>query len=253
MTRSLTSERAETSPASGIPDGPSAIHDLRRVAAAATAGLVIGFVVIGWGSRLAMMLLARLNPEVTGQLSDDGFPMGRFDLGDTMGLVFFGTIVGVFGGLVFLGIRNLRFGPPWFRTTSMTVGPTVVAGSILVHSDGIDFRILEPTWLAIGLFVALPALSAYSVATLADRWLRDDLWFLTGRHWRLVAVAPALLLGPALTLVAVAVAGRIAYRRLRPVRSAARYARLAVAARLALIAVFALALVDLVDDIVQLV
>jgi hypothetical protein len=36
-------------------------RDLRRLAAAVSAGAVLGFVISGWGSRLAMMLLAKLN------------------------------------------------------------------------------------------------------------------------------------------------------------------------------------------------
>ena len=38
------------------------VRDLRQLAAVGTAGFVVGFVVNGWGGRLAMMLLARLNP-----------------------------------------------------------------------------------------------------------------------------------------------------------------------------------------------
>jgi hypothetical protein len=125
-------------------DGDSwLIRDLRKVAAAGMAGLLLGFLVGGWGSRLAMMLLARLNPTATGVVSDDGFLMGRFDLADTMNLVLFGTAVGVLGGLVFLVVRQLRFGPEWFRTASMVVGPAVVIGSMLIHTDGVDFRILS--------------------------------------------------------------------------------------------------------------
>ncbi len=139
------------------------------MAAAATAGLVCGFAVNGVGSRLAMMLLARLNPQVTGRISDDGFRMGQFTLADTAGLVFFGTAVGVLGGLLFLALRNLQFGPGWFRVASMTVGPAVVVGSLLVHDEGIDFHVLEPVWLAIALFVTLPAVFALCVSWLTDR------------------------------------------------------------------------------------
>ena len=37
------------------------------------AGALLGLLVGGVGSRLAMLLLARLNPEATGVISDDGF------------------------------------------------------------------------------------------------------------------------------------------------------------------------------------
>jgi len=34
----------------------------------------------------------------------------------------------------------------------------VVASTQVIHSDGVDFRLLDPLWLAIILFVAIPVL-----------------------------------------------------------------------------------------------
>lgn len=164
--------------------------DARVVAAAIGAGALLGFVINGWGSRLAMMLLARLNPQVTGMVSDDGFRMGQFVLADTMGLVLLGTVFGVLGGLVYLAVRPLRFGPRWFQHLALFVGPAVVAGSLLVHTEGIDFHVLDPPALAIALFVALPGAFALSAALLVERWLDDDSWF---QRARLIYVAPLLL------------------------------------------------------------
>ena len=45
----------------------------------------------------------------------------------------------------------------------------VVVGSMLIHADGVDFTVLKPTWLAVGLFIALPALSALTIAAAVDR------------------------------------------------------------------------------------
>lgn len=227
-------------------------QDLRKVAAAATAGLVCGFVVNGVGSRLAMMLLARLNPQVTGRISDDGFRMGQFTLADTAGLVLFGTAVGVLGGLVFLTLRSLRFGPGWFRTTSMTVGPAVVVGSMLIHDDGIDFRVLEPVWLAIGLFLALPAIFAASVSWLTDRWTGGGAWAMRrGRGWWF-GLSPLVVAGPAL-LVVIAAFGLRAVRQEAPaLRSATATPWFAGMARLALVVVFLAALRDLGQTILAL-
>jgi hypothetical protein len=227
-------------------------QDLRKVSAAATAGLVAGFVVNGVGSRLAMMLLARLNPQVTGRLSDDGFRMGQFTLADTAGLVFFGTAVGVLGGLLFLAVRHLRFGPAWFRTASIVVGPAVVVGSMLVHTDGIDFRVLEPTWLAIGLFVALPGLFAFVVSGLVDHWLRDDAWpQRTKRVWAAGLVA-VILLGPAMLPVAGGLLARGAHQVIPALRNVTATRVWGNAVRGALIVVFALALRSLLADVVVL-
>lgn len=224
-------------------------RDLRRVAAAATAGLVAGFVINGAGSRLAMMLLARLNPQVTGRLSDDGFRMGQFTLADTAGLVFFGTAVGVLGGLLFLAIRQLRFGSAWFRTASMVVGPAVVVGSMLVHTDGIDFRVLEPTWLAIGLFVALPGLFAYVVSRLVDRWLRDDAWPMRTRRAWVVGLTPLLLIAPAAPVIVAGFGARALHEWAPAVRAAVAKPQFAIAIRGLLVVVFVGALRDLVSKI----
>ncbi len=40
---------------------------------------------------------------------------------------------------------------------------------MLVHADGIDFRVLEPMWFAIGLFVLLPALFGAAIGAVVDR------------------------------------------------------------------------------------
>lgn len=227
-------------------------QDLRKVAAAATAGLVAGFVVNGVGSRLAMMLLARLNPQVTGRLSDDGFRMGQFTLSDTFGLVAFGTAVGVLGGLIFLAVRSLRFGPSWFRVASMTVGPAVVVGSMLVHTDGIDFRVLQPTWLAIALFVALPAVYALAVSWLTDRWTRPDGWAMrTPRAW-MAGLPPLVLIGPALGALAAGMIARSMHQTVPALRRLTALPHWALLVRAALVGVFLVALRDLVSDTVTL-
>lgn len=81
----MTDVTAPSEPAGLHPSAlPWYVADLRRLAGAATAGMVAGLVVNGIGGRLAMLLLARLNPAAAGVVSDDGFVMGHFDLGNTM-------------------------------------------------------------------------------------------------------------------------------------------------------------------------
>ena len=120
-----------------------------------------------------MYVLAQLNPEEAGVKTDDGFEMGQFTLSGTLNLLIITTVIGVIGGLVFLALRGLRFGPPWFRVLSMPVGVTIVVGSLLVHSDGVDFTLLQPWWLAVSLTLAVPFVYTLMVSALADRWLGD--------------------------------------------------------------------------------
>ena len=145
----------------------------RRLGIAVLAGAVCGFVVGGLGGRLFMFVLAQLNPDATGVKTDDGFEMGRFTMSGTLNLLAVATVLGVLGGLFFLALRGLRFGPEWFRVLSMPVGATIVVGSILVHSDGVDFTLLKPLWLAVVLTLSVPFLYTLMLAWLVDRWIGD--------------------------------------------------------------------------------
>jgi hypothetical protein len=146
---------------------------LRRLGTGVLAGAISGFVVGGIGGRLLMFVLAELNPEDSGVRTDDDVPIGQFTLDGTLNLLVITTVIGVIGGLVFLALRGLRFGPPWFRVLSMPIGATLVVGSMLVHSDGVDFTLLQPVELGVAMTLAVPFLYTLLVAALADRWLGD--------------------------------------------------------------------------------
>ena len=148
----------------------------RTVAIAVLAGAISGAVVGGLGGRLFMFVLAELNPEDSGVLTDDGVPIGQFTVGGTLNLLAVTAVIGVIGGLVFLALRGLRFGPRWFRVLSMPVGATMVIGASLVHSDGVDFTLLQPVGLGVAMTLAVPFLYTLMVAWLADRWLDREPW-----------------------------------------------------------------------------
>ena len=151
----------------------SARSAARTLGIGVVAGALSGFVVGGIGGRLFMFVLAQLNPEESGVLTDDGVPIGQFTVGGTLNLLIITTVIGVIGGLVFLALRGLRFGPQWFRVLSMPVGATMVVGSMLVHSDGVDFTLLQPIALGVAMTLAVPFLYTLMLAALADRWLGD--------------------------------------------------------------------------------
>jgi hypothetical protein len=173
------------------------VHVLRRIALAAGAGAVVGLLVGGVWGRLFMFLLAQLNPEEHGLDTDDGFAMGQFTLSGTLNLLVVTTVLGVIGGLVFLALRGLRFGPAWFRAVSLPLGGLIVVGSMLVHSDGIDFNLLEPRGLAIALTLTVPLLSTIGLVWLGDRWLGDGPTF-----WQRVPAAVPWIARAGLTLLA---------------------------------------------------
>ncbi len=153
------------------------------------AGIPIGVVVAGIGSRLAMLVLRLTSPDhVVGLTSDDGFEIGRFTLGGTYSLLLLGAAVGVIGAAAYRAVAPWLLGPVWFRRCTVAVASGVVVGSTLVHADGIDFRVLKPMWLAIALFVALPAVFGWAIAVAVDR-VADRGLPAGRRRW----VLPALL------------------------------------------------------------
>lgn len=152
------------------------ISRVRTLAKSVLAG-AIGGLVVGVVGRIVMAVLAAVNEDASGIVTDDGFPIGRFTVGGTISLVSFTVVIGAVGGLVVLALRGLRFGPAWFRVLSMPAGATVVAGSLLVH-EGTDYTVLKPTWLAVTLILLLPLLYAFVVLGLVDRWVEEgpDFW-----------------------------------------------------------------------------
>jgi hypothetical protein len=224
---------------------------LRRLSATTAAGGLLGVLVGGVGGRLAMMLLARLNPEVTGRTSDDGFVIGQLTT-ETLGLLLLTSIVGAVGGGVYFLVRGLMIGPRWFQVLSVAAGAGAVVGSLLVHPDGIDFT-LEPVWLAIALFVAIPFVYAACLTLLAERWLRPGTWFTGASIW--VAVTPLLLwlpIAPVLLLLLTALAVVEAVRRAAAGTRASGTSTWPWVARCALAGVFVVAVLDLAGDVAVL-
>jgi hypothetical protein len=170
---------------------------VRRIFLGVAAGAVTGLVVGGVWGRVFMSVLAGLNPEDHDTLTDDGFAMGQFTVGGTINLLTAAIAIGAFGGLLFLALRGLRFGPAWFRTTSIALGATIVVGSMLLHSDGVDFSRLEPIGLAVAMTLSMPLLYALGVTWLGDRWLGD-----APTVWQRMPVAAPWIARGLLTLLA---------------------------------------------------
>lgn len=95
----------------------SAESAARRLAALTAVGALLGLLVGGVGGRLAMMLLARLNPGAIGATSDDGFRIGQFTVAPTLGLLLLGTGLGVVGAGVYTVVRGLLLGRVGFGSS----------------------------------------------------------------------------------------------------------------------------------------
>jgi hypothetical protein len=163
---------------------PYAAEVVERLRVLSVAGIAVGVIVAGVGSRLAMFLLRLTSPsEVVGVTSDDGFTIGRVTLGGSYGLLALGAAVGIIGAAAYRAVAPWLIGPQWFRRFTVAAASGAVVGSMLVHADGIDFVLLKPTWFAIALFVALPALFGLAMSVVVDRVASPDSATRRGR-WR---------------------------------------------------------------------
>jgi hypothetical protein len=175
---------------------------LEKMRVLIVGGIPAGVVIVGMGSRVAMFILRITSPSsVRGVESDDGFTIGSVTLGGTYNLLHLGAVVGLIGACAYVLVAPWLIGPVWFRRFTTGVASAVVAGSMLVHADGIDFNLLKPKWLAIGLFVALPGLFGALIGASVDRVARPNSWTTRGpRRWLIPLLAVVFFPGTAFVL-----------------------------------------------------
>lgn len=143
---------------------------LVTVAVGGAVGVVAGVVWGGIGGRLAMRIVMLTSSDaVRGVTSDDGFEIGTVS-GATVFLFIFSGVLGGLAGLCVGLVRTLLGGRTSLVASGVGVAVALGAGASIVHTDGVDFRFLEPLWLTIGLFVFLPGAWAISVVVITD-WL----------------------------------------------------------------------------------
>lgn len=222
----------------------AALPAARTLAVVTLVGIGCGILTVGLLSRLAMLLLARLNPAATGVTSDDGFVMGQFTLSGSLNLLLVaGPFFGVLGAGFYVALRGLRIGPGWFQLLSISLGPAIVVGAVIVHTTGVDFVLLEPLWLTVALFVLLPAVYVVMLSVIAERLL--ERW---PEPRRPIVAVGLLAWVPLLPVLALLIAGWALLRT----SVGATLAAQPVAAWLArglLSLVFVVAVLDLVGDV----
>jgi hypothetical protein len=141
------------------------------------AGTFAGLLWGGVGGRLAMRLLFLTSDEhVRGIVSDSGFEIGTVSFG-TVFLLAFSAVAGAFLGTIGGPLRVVTAGPTWLVAVGAGVANAAFFGALLVAPDGVDFRVLDPLWLAVALFVLLPGAWAATVVLLADRIARPGFVF----------------------------------------------------------------------------
>jgi hypothetical protein len=153
------------------------------------SGPLCGGLIGGVGGRLAMFILRVTSDDsLQGMKTDGDFTIGSFT-GETVFLVLLTTFLGAVGGLVYVGVREWlpdRWRPILFGLLGATVG-----GSLVIRPDGIDFTLLEPLWLAVAMFVAIPAAYGVALSVLTERLVRSPDF--RRSRWRWAAALVVLL------------------------------------------------------------
>lgn len=198
-----------------VPSYGEELLELLRIAT--VAGVSVGILVIGLGSRLAMLVLRITSPHyVVGMESDDGFEIGRLTLSGSYQLLALGAVVGVIGALGYVAVAPWLIGPGWFRRLTVGLTAGALVGSLVIVPGGVDLTFLQPTWLAVALFVGLPVVTGIAMTVVVDLVASPASWTGRGRTaWMLpvvllVMVPPAIL---ALLPVAAIVAALLPVRR----------------------------------------
>jgi hypothetical protein len=189
----------------------------KKVASVTLPGLIAGFLAFGVGSRLAMRVLALTSRDaVQGAETDAGAIIGEITFGGTMFLIVVGAFLGAGAGLLFLAGRRWLPAEGWKQGLAFGALLLALTGRLLIDPDNLDFLLLDPDWLAVALFGALPLLYGLAFVALHER-LRG--WIGRDRSPRVTAVLllPILLplaigIFPALI---VAIATGIAYIAVR--------------------------------------
>ncbi len=144
----------------------------RTLIAGSLAGAIAGFLWGGVGGRIAMRIVfLTTTRSVGGFESDDGFTIGVISSA-TFFLVAATTMLGAVLGAVAAVLRSFMRTRTVVAAAAFSAASAAFFGSAIVHTDGIDFRLLSPLFLTIGLFLFLPAAWAATTIVLLDKMLQ---------------------------------------------------------------------------------
>jgi hypothetical protein len=218
----------------------------------------MGALIGGLGGRIAMLVLRLTSDEsLHGVETDDGFTIGVVSSQTTV-LVVITAVLGTVGGLAYLLVRTWL--PPGRRAFAFAALTGVVGGSLVIHPGGIDFTLLHPLWLAIVMFIAIPAAYGFAAATLVERWLGSTSTAFS-RAWQvglvlaglILALLPVLLRGVQGLIVALVIVLVITIGRRLPAAVGVLRSRPVVwLGRMGLLAIGVYAGVSLVSDVVEI-
>jgi hypothetical protein len=140
-----------------------------------------------------MRVITLLNDDRRGVTTDASATVGEVSLEGTISLLALGTIAGVLGGLLYLGLRRWLWVPPAWRGVAFGAVTLVTVGQPLFDPANVDFQIFEPVLAVFALFAALFFINGMVLAPLFDR-IHPEPRYASGRRVpRIAAGAVALV------------------------------------------------------------
>ena len=185
---------------------------LRALGPVCSAGIICGVLVAGFLGRFVMRVLAATSGDgAQGLLTDAEEVVGEITLSGTIGfIVFVGLGAGAVAAIVLLVAR------PWLHVNGAAAGlmaglvPLVLVGDKDFSSENLDFSILSPTWLAVGLIVGGTALFGAALGSVAARLQQTAEGDSRFRNVPILGVIPFALVPPFLVGLVVYIVGRTA-------------------------------------------
>ena len=91
-----------------------------------------------------MRIIALANPDSDGVLTDAEATVGDITFDGTVGLLFLGTVAGIMGGAVYLGLRRWLPVPAAWKGLTYGIVSLLTVGHLLFDTHNADFQIFEP-------------------------------------------------------------------------------------------------------------
>jgi hypothetical protein len=178
---------------------------LRAASVGAISGMIAGIIAGGIGGRVAMRIAAITATDAEqGALTEAEEVVGVISFDGTMGLIVFGGVfTGIFGGLMYAGMR------PWLSSLQgwkgLAFGCVLLAslGWTVIERDNFDFHTFGYATLNIAMFAAIFIAFGVLVAPLfgfLDRVLPDVTFSLAGGFGLAARVLGAITLPPGLAI-----------------------------------------------------
>jgi hypothetical protein len=140
-----------------------------------------------------MRFIALADPETDGRFTDAEATVGEFTFGGTVELAVLGTIAGVIGGALYLGMRRWLPGSSGWRGLAYGAFTLLTVGQLLFDRNNADFEIFERVLLVIALFSVLFFVNAFIVSGLVDRFRPEPAYEPSARVSRTVTGVIALV------------------------------------------------------------